>query len=155
MADPYGAGYAAPRRRSSGGFFAVFNMFPKMAIPMIVYAIMAYTAGRDFVENHDLLRLPMMSDAVWNITAGDLVLILGLVFLFIEVIKSSHTGSSSVVNHATSLVVFIVALILFLLVGRFATSVFFLLMLMALLDTVAGFIVSIVSARRDLAVGDA
>jgi len=49
--------------------------------------------------------------------------------------------------------VFVIGLVLFLLVGQFATSVFFLLTVMALLDTVAGFVVTIVSARRDLAVG--
>jgi hypothetical protein len=47
----------------------------------------------------------------------------------------------------------VIAMALFLLVGRFGTSVFFLLTMMALMDTVAGFVVTIVAARRDLAVG--
>ena len=36
----------------------------------------------------------------------------------------------------------------------FATSVFFLIMLMTLLDVMAGFMVTIASARRDFAVSD-
>jgi hypothetical protein len=51
------------------------------------------------------------------------------------------------------MLVFVIAMALFLLVGRFGTSVFFLLTMMALMDTVAGFVVTIVAARRDLAVG--
>jgi hypothetical protein len=36
----------------------------------------------------------------------------------------------------------------------FATSVFFLIMLMTLLDVMAGFMVTIASARRDFSVAD-
>jgi hypothetical protein len=52
------------------------------------------------------------------------------------------------------MVLFIVCLVQFLLVPNFTTSVFFVLMLMVLLDVLAGVIVTIVSARRDVAVGD-
>mgnify|MGYP002652791539 CR=1 FL=1 len=48
-----------------------------------------------------------------------------------------------------------IALALFLLVGRFATSTFFILTVMTLIDVMAGFVVTIVASRRDLAVGDA
>jgi len=48
----------------------------------------------------------------------------------------------------------IVSLIEFLLFKSFATSVFFFLMMMTLLDVLAGFMVTIVSARRDFGVGD-
>jgi hypothetical protein len=51
------------------------------------------------------------------------------------------------------MMVFVVAMALFLLVGKFGTSAFFLLTLMTLMDTVGGFVVTVVAARRDLAVG--
>ena len=49
--------------------------------------------------------------------------------------------------------IFVLSLIAFLLVRNFASSVFFLLILMMLLDVIAGFMVTIVSARRDFGVG--
>lgn len=51
------------------------------------------------------------------------------------------------------MVLFIVCLVEFLLLPAFATSTFFLLALMVLLDVLAGFIVTIVAARRDVDFG--
>ena len=49
--------------------------------------------------------------------------------------------------------VFVISLIAFMLFRSFATSEFFLLLTMMLLDVVAGFMVTIVAARRDFGVG--
>jgi hypothetical protein len=47
------------------------------------------------------------------------------------------------------MIVFVVCLILFLIWDRAASSTFFLLMLMAMIDVIAGFSVTINAARRD------
>ena len=52
-----------------------------------------------------------------------------------------------------STAVFVVALIEFILVAQAATTTFFLLVVITLLDVIAGFSVSITSARRDFSVG--
>ena len=49
---------------------------------------------------------------------------------------------------------FIICLVEFLMFEGFATSVFFLIMLMTLMDVMAGFMVTIASARRDFNVTD-
>jgi hypothetical protein len=103
--------------------------------------------------NGEFMGLPMISGVDWVLTKGDAILLLAIVFLFLEILKSTSTGTSTIVNHGLSMVVFVVAMALFLLVGKFATSAFFLLTLMALMDTVGGFVVTVVAARRDLAVG--
>tara|TARA_R110002072_G_scaffold174905_1_gene330722 strand:+ start:931 stop:1437 length:507 start_codon:yes stop_codon:yes gene_type:complete len=138
--------------RSSGGG-ALFNIFPKMVIPVIIYAVVAFIGGREAMDSI-LFEVPMVSNVDWGLTTGDLLLVLGLVFLFIELVKSAGSGTATIVNHGLSMVVFVVCLALFLLVGQFATSTFFVLMFMTLTDVVAGFVVTIVAARRDLAVGD-
>jgi hypothetical protein len=51
-----------------------------------------------------------------------------------------------------SMVLFIFCLIEFLLFASFATSTFFLLTMMVLVDALAGMIVTIVSARRDFGI---
>ena len=81
---------------------------------------------------------------------GDVLLLLSLVMLFVELLKSTSTGTSAIFNHALSMLVFIVCLVEFLLHPAFATSTFFLIMIMSLLDVLAGVIVTIVSARRDV-----
>ena len=69
--------------------------------------------------------------------------------LFVEVLKSTRTGGDSVVDHALSMMVFVACLILFLVWPLAGTSLFFLIMLTTLVDVIAGFSVTIRSARRD------
>ena len=53
----------------------------------------------------------------------------------------------------TSMIVFVLYLIWFLVVPTAATSLFFLITIIALIDVVAGFSVTIRAARRDYSVG--
>jgi len=150
-------------QQKGGG--TLFNIFPKMVIPMIIYAIIAYittaTGGTEaFVGNaetagmlrENLFTIDMVRGGKWGLSTGDLLLLIGLVFLFIEMVKAAGSGTATIMNHALSMLVFVIALAMFLLLPLFATSTFFLLMMMALLDTLAGFVITIVAARRDLAV---
>jgi hypothetical protein len=76
--------------------------------------------------------------------------VLGLVFMFFEILKSTRTSNASVLDHLLSTFVFVAFLVEFLVVPGAATSIFFLLMVMALIDLMAGFSVSIRSAGRDV-----
>jgi hypothetical protein len=140
-------------RRSGGrgnGGGSMFNVFPLLIIPVIIYAIVAYTTGADM--SAQVFSVPMVSGSL-PLSKGDLLVILGMIMLFMELIKAAGSGTATIINHGLSMVIFVIAMALFLLVGHFATSTFFLLTLMTLMDTVAGFVVTIVAARRDLAVG--
>ncbi|RYH06913.1 MAG: hypothetical protein EON57_06295 [Alphaproteobacteria bacterium] len=139
------------RRRASGAFIP-----PLLLIPLIAYNFFAFLfmGGNPAAwAETQLMTIPMVSGVSWALTAGDLMLVVGLVFLFLEVLKSTNTGRSSVVEHMLSTVVFVIFLIEFLLVGAAASSVFFILMMMAIFDVVAGFTVSITGAGRDVTMG--
>ena len=77
---------------------------------------------------------------------------LALVLLFIEIIKATRTSRREILNHALSTLILMGALAEFIAVKGFATSTFFLITLMCLFDVVAGYTVSIVTAKRDVAV---
>ena len=81
--------------------------------------------------------------------AGDLVVLSGLFLLYIEIFKATRTSNASIVDHVASLVVFVVALVEFLLLPRFAHGAFLALLVMCLIDVIAGFTVTLSSARRD------
>ena len=83
-------------------------------------------------------------------TIADLLVLVALFILFIEILKSTRTGSSSVVDHMLSTLVFVLFLVEFLLVSGASTSVFFTLMVITLIDVMAGFSVSIRAAGRDI-----
>ena len=142
--------FIPPERRASRGPFIP----PLLLIPLIAYNFFAFLfmGGQPEGWQNHLLTIPMVSGA-WSLTAGDLMLVLGLVCLFFEVLKSTNTGRSSVMEHMLSTVVFIIFLVEFLLVGACASSVFFILMMMAIFDVVAGFTVSITGAGRDVTMG--
>lgn len=150
MAGPTGAGVAVgiastdPQMQKSGGL-NVFNIFPKLLIPTIVYAIVAYMG----VLDTQLFSIGLPSGD-WALSTADLVLIVGLVFLFVEMIKSAGSGTATLLNHGLSMATLLIGVVLFLLVPAFATSTFFLLVMMSLLDVVAGFSITAIAARRDL-----
>lgn len=135
----------------------MFAAFPLLALPVLAYNILALTIVGGFGSlvaqtrlSEILFTIPMASKAEWPVTIADLVLVLSLVVLFVELLKSTTSQKVAIINHSLSMVLFVVCLIEFLLAPAFATSTFFLLTLMVLLDVLAGFIVSIVSARRDV-----
>lgn len=101
----------------------------------------------------EIFSLPMMSNVRWSFSWGDLILLITLLVLFIEIVKSTYTTTASMIDHGLSMLVFIACLIEFLLVGKAATSIFFLIMVAALVDVVAGYTIGIRVARRDLNFG--
>jgi len=91
------------------------------------------------------------SKATWEFTWGHFFLFVGLVCLFIEVVKATRTTRTEIYDHILSTLAFIVFLLEFLLVKGAGSCVFFLLMLMSLFDVIAGFTITISTARRDIA----
>jgi hypothetical protein len=77
---------------------------------------------------------------------------LAVVLLCGEVIKSTRIGLRTVVDHALSLILFLVMLIEFILVKQAATATFFLLLVVSFVDVLGGFAVTLRSAQRDLTV---
>jgi len=133
---------------------AMYQMFPLLGISLIVFAVLTLTgaAGAEWYEI-TFVQLPMVSSDIWNVTWGDVFLLSSMGLLFVELLRATKTGSESIMNHALSVVVFVAALLLFIIVPGFGNSVFFLFMSMTFLDFMAGFIVTTVTARRDLSVG--
>ena len=130
---------------------------PLLVVPVVIYNLVILLGGSApdavlgpaAVLSEVLLRVPMTSGAVWSISVGDLILFLSLILLFVELLKSTSSQRVAIVNHALSMVLFVVCLVEFLLLPGFAGSVFFLILTMVLLDVLAGFIVTIIASRRD------
>lgn len=125
---------------------------PLLVVPFILYNIglIGLFGGGADPWGQVLFSLTMMSGGVWAMTLGDLMVLVGLLFLFVEIMKSTRTSSASVVDHLLSTFVFVAFLVEFLLVPGAAHSVFFTLMMIALVDVLAGFSVSIRAAGRDV-----
>ncbi len=125
---------------------------PLLALVVAAYNVIVFITGPELAA--PLLNQTMPSGAVWTLTVGDLLVAIGLVLLYVEILKATRATVASVVDHALSMVVFVVCLLEFVLVPRCATGTFFLLTLVTLFDVISGFTVSISTARRDIGVGD-
>jgi hypothetical protein len=124
--------------------------FPVLAIVIAIYLLAA--SGGGMLLDGDAYSMTLASGAEMTLRGGDFFVIAGLFALFLEMLKAARPGRSAVLDHILSTIVFVVALVCFLLVDFAGTSAFFLLTLMALIDVVAGFSVSLFAARRDLAI---
>ena len=136
----------------------MFLAFPLLAVPVLFYnlALMTMSGGLQSADASAQLACPLFifhtaSGGLWTVTLGDLFLAGSLVVLFLELLKATDSRNVAVLNHSLSMILFVVCLVEFLLLRGFATSVFFLISLMVLLDVLAGFIVTVVASRRDIA----
>jgi hypothetical protein len=126
--------------------------FPAIALVIIAFNIMGL-AGQ-WMDSESLVWDGMLpSGTEFYLKVGDFFVLAGLVALFFEIIKAARLGAGTIIDHMLSTATFIVALIEFLLVSYCATASFFFLMVMSLIDVVAGYSVSILAARRDFSVG--
>jgi hypothetical protein len=125
---------------------------PLTIVPFILYNLLMIM-GVDLSTSLVGDGITMMSGGVWKLTWGDVLLLIGIVVLFIEIVKATYTGTASMIDHGLSMVVFIAFLVEFLMVSQAASSVFFLLMMTALIDVIAGFTIGIRVAKRDIGFG--
>ena len=130
-------------------------------IPLIIVSFIVYNLVVLFGSNltaeailaKKVFAITMPSTAKWVFTWGDLIVLLTMGMLFIELIKSTYTSSTQMVDHGLSMLVFIACLVEFLLVEKATSSVFFIILTAALIDVVAGALIGIRTARRDLNIG--
>src|SRR5580692_7693969 len=125
--------------------------FPLLLIPFAIYNMIAFlTPGVGWTAT--VTTVHMMSGQDWTLTWEDLLIGCSIFLLWIEILKSTRMGMRSVMDHLLAMALFIGMLVEFLLVKQAGTSTFFLLMIIALVDVLAGFIIGMRSGRRQVEV---
>ncbi|MFA7305830.1 MAG: hypothetical protein WC026_04080 [Hyphomicrobium sp.] len=127
------------------------------AIPLLVLAFVLYNAivltlGLEALTKQ-IFHLRLLSGGDWAFTWGDFILLVTLILLFVEIVKSTFTTTSTLIDHALSMVVFIAVGVEFLTVPQAATSIFFLILIATMIDVIGGYTIGIRVARRDLNIG--
>ena len=134
----------------------MFAALPLMALPVLAYNLLALALGGLRAPDAAprlaarIADIPMASRVAWPLSLGDLFVAGALVVLFVELLKAASSRHAAVINHSLSMVLFIGCLVEFLLFPAFATSTFFLITLMVLLDVLAGFIITLAAERREI-----
>ena len=123
--------------------------FPLLVIPFAIYNMVAFlTPGIAWTDK--VATIHLISGQDWTVTPEDILLAFAILLLSIEIMKSTRIGIRTIIDHVLSMILFIGMLVEFLLVRQAGTSTFFILMIISLVDVLAGFIVTVRAAQRDI-----
>src|SRR4029079_5125348 len=123
--------------------------FALLVIPFAIYNMIAFlTPGLNWTDH--VVTIHLMSGQDWTVTPEDILLAFAIVLLGIEVIKATRMGIRGLMDHVLSMILFIAMLVEFLMVARAGTSTFFIMMVISLVDVLAGFIITARTAQRDI-----
>ena len=131
-----------------------FNFVPLFLIPLVIYISLYIIGIFPAYLNHIIFHIQLPSDAIWKPTYGDLLIITGILILFFELFKATQTAATSILDHILSTFVLIAYLVMWLIYPFAGNSYFLILSLMSFLDVIAGFTITISTARRDFGFGD-
>ena len=125
--------------------------FPLLVVPFAIYNMIAFlTPGLTWTAQ--VATFHLISGQDWTVTPEDILLAFSVLLLSVEVMKATRMGVRAIIDHVLSMLLFIAMLIEFLLVKQAGTSTFFILMVICLVDVLAGFIVTARTAQRDIAI---
>jgi hypothetical protein len=137
--------------RARGGSAMYLIGFPLLVIPFAIYNMIAFlTPGLTWTAS--VVTIHLISGQDWTVTPEDILLALSILLLGVEIVKATRMGIRGLMDHILSMVLFIVLLVEFLLVARAGTSTFFILMVISLVDVLAGFIITARTAQRDISI---
>jgi hypothetical protein len=131
----------------------IVRAVPLLAFPLILYAAVAATMPQPEIRaslDQTFIAFWLPSGALFEVTRGHGLTLLAAGLLFLEIVKSTSPSRWVIVENVLAFLVFTFAFILFLLQPAFGTIEFALIMIMTLIDFMAGFIVMTISARRDV-----
>ena len=128
---------------------------PLLLLPVLAYNLLILTLGGFASPDVNagltaaLFETPTASGGRWPVSLADLLLAAALVIMFVELIKPTYDRQAATINHIVSIGLFVICLVEMLAVPAFATSTFFLITLMVLLDVLAGFILGAATRRPE------
>ncbi|MGX1096759.1 hypothetical protein [Amorphus sp. MBR-141] len=137
----------------------MISAIPLTIVPLILYNVIAFVfAGGEATSpiwQSSLFTLTLVSGQPWTPTLADLILAVAVCLLGAEIIKAARFHRRLVLDHIVSTVVMIVYIVEFLAVGAAATSIFFLLTVIAIVDVMAGVAISLGATKRVVSVNSA
>jgi hypothetical protein len=111
--------------------------FPLLLVPVVLYNMVVFLLDVDL--NTALFSVPLLSGRAMAISIGDVLVLLGIVLLYVEILKASRLSTRLVMDHVLSLVLLAAMIAELAAVPRAATSAFLILTAFGFFDVVSGF----------------
>lgn len=128
------------------------EVIPATGVMLALYWLLSMSGFFPANLNRYMSMWHLPSGAIWAMTYGEFILVLGLLSLFFEILKSTRTTETSIIDHVFSTMVFAIYLSLWLTSSWAGNTYFFLLTLMSLFDVLAGFTITVTAAKRNLGI---
>lgn len=132
----------------------IIRYVPLMGILLIIYNVVGGigdSAKVTWAETWKTVNLPSGVEVSLSYSEG--FIILALIVLFIEIVKSTSASNHAITEQILSVLVFIAFLLQFLNSEKAGEPTFLILTLMSLLEVLAGFVILTKVARRDINFG--
>ena len=123
--------------------------FPLLIIPFALYNMIAFLLTLEFSTR--LFDVPLLSGRSMPVSTGDVLVLMGVLLLYVEILKATRLSSKAIMDHVLSMIVFLAMTIEFIAVQRAATSTFLILVALSFVDVIGGFTITIRTAQRDIA----
>jgi hypothetical protein len=136
------------------------GLFPFTIIPLLLYVVAGlffYDSANYVVEPGQVALHPFWSEAVigftlvsgqnWALSYGDLIVTIAVILLLMSMLRAASSHRGTVLGNMVMVIVLCVYIILFLTVDFCGTSTFFLITMIALIDTLATVSVSMVASH--------
>ena len=122
--------------------------FPLLLIPFALYNMIAFLLSMGFHER--VFGVSFWSGKSMDVSIGDILVLVALLLLYVEILKSTRLSSRTIIDHILSIVLFIAMIIELIAVQAAATSTFLILVGISFVDVIGGLTVTIRAARRDV-----
>jgi steroid 5-alpha reductase family enzyme len=126
--------------------------FPLIGLVVVVYNVLAFSVGLDMARPAFAYSLP--SGVLLTITIAEILACAALILLFFEIFRATRTHATTFLEYVLSIGVLVVCVGQFLFVAACGTTQFLIITLVALIDTVARFTLTMSATGRAPDTGD-
>jgi len=126
--------------------------FPLLLIPFALYNMIAFLLNMPFTDT--VFAVPLMGERRLPVTTGDLLVIVGMLLIYIEVLKAARFASKRVMDHVLAFILLAAMAAELVLVPQAATPTLLLLTVLAFVDLVIGLSVAGQARPQEIVIED-
>jgi hypothetical protein len=123
--------------------------FPLLLVPFVLYNMAAFLLNLPLGTVLFGFSLPSGESLAVNI--GDLLVILGVLLLYLEILKVTRLAAKAVMDHLLSVMLLAAMVVELVTVKQAATSAFLILLVLSFVDVISGLSLAIADPRRNIA----
>jgi hypothetical protein len=110
--------------------------FPLLLIPFALYNMIAFLLNMPFTDT--VFAIPLMEGRRLPVTTSDLLVAVGMLLIYIEVLKAARFASKAVMDHVLAFILFAAMAAELVVVPQAASPTLLLLTVLAFVDLITG-----------------